>query len=158
LARVVRVMPNMPCQIGAGMSAIALGDGAKPRDESLAVSIFGALGRTAMVDESLIHAATAVSGSGPAYLFLLAEAMERAAMELGIDQATARLMVEQTIMGAGRLMIESGQDAANLRQAVTSPGGTTAAALEVFEQRQFIDVVIAALTAARDRGKQLDRQ
>ena len=157
-ARVIRVMPNMPCQIGAGMSAIALGDGAHPGDEALAVSIFGALGRTVMVDESLMYAVTAVSGSGPAYVFLLAEAMEQAAVTLGIDPAVAKTLVDQTVFGAGKLLIESGTKAVELRRSVTSPGGTTAAALEVFEQRRFVDAVIAALTAARDRGRQLDRQ
>jgi pyrroline-5-carboxylate reductase len=156
-ARIVRVMPNTPCQIGTGMSAIALGDGANPGDEELTLSIFGALGRTVMVDESLMYAVTAVSGSGPAYVFLLAEAMEQAAVRLGIDQATANLLVKQTVMGAGKLLAESEQGAAALRKAVTSPGGTTAAALDVFEKRQFIDAVIEALTAARDRGHELDR-
>jgi pyrroline-5-carboxylate reductase len=155
--RVVRVMPNTPCQIGTGMSAIALGDGANPGDEELTLSIFGALGRTVMVDESLMYAVTAVSGSGPAYVFLLAEAMEQAAVRLGIDQATANLLVKQTVMGAGKLLAESEQGAAALRKAVTSPGGTTAAALDVFEKRNFIDSVIEALTAARDRGHELDR-
>jgi pyrroline-5-carboxylate reductase len=123
----------------------------------LTLSIFGALGRTVMVDESLMYAVTAVSGSGPAYVFLLAEAMEQAAVRLGIDQATANLLVKQTVMGAGKLLAESEQGAAALRKAVTSPGGTTAAALDVFEKRQFIDAVIEALTAARDRGHELDR-
>lgn len=155
-ARIVRVMPNTPCQVGAGMSAIALGDGARPGDESSALSIFGALGRTVLVDESLMYAVTAVSASGPAYVFLLAEAMEQAAVKLGIDQPTAKLLVEQTVMGAGKLLVESGQGAASLRKAVTSPGGTTAAALEVFERRKFVDAVLEALTAARDRGRELD--
>jgi pyrroline-5-carboxylate reductase len=157
-ARVIRVMPNMPCQIGAGMSAIALGEGAARGDESLALSIFSALGRTVVVDESLMYAVTAVSGSGPAYIFLLAEAMQSAAERLGIDAPTAKLLVEQTVMGAGKLLAESDQDARALRQAVTSPGGTTAAAMDVFKRREFIDVVIEALSAARDRGVQLDAQ
>lgn len=156
-ARVIRAMPNTPCQIGAGMTAIAVGAGARTGDEQLAVAIFNSLGKTVMVDESLMYAMTAVSGSGPAYIFLLAEAMEKAAIELNIDQRIARTLVEQTIMGAGKLLSESSQPAAELRAAVTSPGGTTAAALSVFEREQFVDIVIRALTAARDRGRELDQ-
>jgi len=156
-ARVIRAMPNTPCQLGAGMTAIAIGAGAAPGDEQLAVSLFNAVGRTVLVDESLMYAVTAVSASGPAYVFLLAEAMEQAAVALGIDQSVARRLVEQTVMGAGRLLSESSQDAGQLRQAVTSPGGTTAAALSVFEQEKLTDIVVRALTAARDRGRELDR-
>lgn len=157
-SRIVRAMPNMPCQIGAGMTAVALGEGARSGDEQLAMAIFSALGRTVMVDESLLNAVTAVSGSGPAYIFLLAEAMEQAAIALGVDAATARILVKQTVMGAGRLLTETNQSAAELRAAVTSPGGTTAAALEVFQNRRLTEMVIDALTAARDRGVALDSQ
>ena len=156
LVRVVRVMPNTPAQIGQGMTAIALGDGAAPGDERFAVQLFDALGRTAIVDESLMHAATAVSGSGPAYVFLLAEAMERAALALGVDEPTARLLVRQTILGAGSLLMDSDQDASDLRRAVTSPGGTTAAAIEVMQINKLVDVVVEAIRAARDRGAALD--
>jgi pyrroline-5-carboxylate reductase len=155
--RMIRVMPNMPCQIGAGMTAICLGQGARSGDEELAVKIFDALGRTAMVDEAIMNSVTAVSGSGPAYVFHLAEAMEKAAIALGFDPSAARIFVAQTILGAGRMLNESSQSAADLRAAVTSPGGTTAAALSVFERNGFVEMVIDALTAARDRGAQLDR-
>ena len=157
-ARIVRAMPNVACQIGAGMTAIALGVGAQRGDEALALSIFGALGKTVMLDESLMHAATAVSGSGPAYVFLLAEAMEQAAIELGIDQPHARAMVSQTVLGAGRLLTESHQGPEQLRASVTSPGGTTAAAMEIFQSRMFQQMVVEALRAARDRGGELDQR
>jgi len=156
--RIIRAMPNTPCQIGAGMTGLALGDGALPGDESLALAIFNALGRTVMVDESLMYAVTAVSGSGPAYVFLLAEAMEKAAMALGIPSEAARLLVKQTVMGAGRLLSESDDDAATLRKAVTSPGGTTAAAIEVMASNDSEGIVIKALTRARDRGIELDQR
>src|SRR5262245_24679669 len=103
VARVVRAMPNTPCQVGAGMTAIALGDGAKPPDLELPRRIFAALGTVAIVPEELMHAVTAVSGSGPAYVFLLAEAMEAAARSLGFSPADARTFVRQTIVGAGQL-------------------------------------------------------
>lgn len=155
--RVVRAMPNVACQVGQGMTALALGDGAKPGDEALAMQLFGSLGATTMVDESLMYAVTAVSGSGPAYVFLLAEAMERAATQLGIDAPTARLLVEQTVRGAGVLLVESGRGSADLRTSVTSPGGTTAAALAAFDKLGFTRIVLEALKAARDRGLELDQ-
>lgn len=155
--RVLRAMPNMACQIGSGMTAIARGAGAQEGDETLVLSVFNAMGKTVLVDESLIPAVTAISGSGPAYVFSLAEAMEKAALELGFDQPAARLLVEQTIVGSGRLLAETGQGAATLRRAVTSPGGTTAAALKIMDRHDFNRIIVDALTAARDRGIQLDK-
>jgi pyrroline-5-carboxylate reductase len=149
-------MPNMPCQIGAGMAAIAVGEGAQPGDETLAVGIFEALGRTVIVDEAVMHAVTAVSGSGPAYVFLLAEAMEQAGVGLGLDPDTARLLVRQTILGAGKLLAESDRTASELRVAVTSPGGTTEAALTEMLSRELPTIVQDAVTAARDRGAELE--
>ncbi len=156
-ARVVRVMPNTPCQVGAGVSAIAPGAGARPGDEHLAVAIFGALGRTVSVDESTLDAVTAVSGSGPAYVFLLAEAMEKAAVRVGLPPPTAAILVRQTILGAGRLLVESGDEPAGLRAAVTSRGGTTEAALSVMLARDLPGIVADAVAAARDRGAELER-
>lgn len=155
-ARVVRVMPNTPCRIGAGMAAIALGDGAEPGDETLAIAIFEALGATALVDEAQMHVVTAVSGSGPAYVFLLAEAMQRAAEGLGLSRETAALLTSRTVAGAGRLLVESAEPPADLRRAVTSPGGTTAAAIELMLTRDLPQIVIDAVTAARDRGAELE--
>ena len=155
LARMVRVMPNTPCRVGAGMTAIALGDGAEPGDESLAVKIFEALGRTVIIDEDHMHAATGISGSGPAYVFLLAEAMEKAAVEAGLDDVTAALLVRQTIRGAGTLLAESTDAPSDLRAAVTSPGGTTEAALDVMLGRGWSAIVGDAIAAARDRGAEL---
>lgn len=154
-ARVIRVMPNTPCQLGEGMTGIALGEGAEPGDERLARALFEALGRTVVLDESLMHAVTAVSGSGPAYVYLLAELMQRAAEETGLDAATSQLLVVQTIIGAGRMLRESGCTPAELRQVVTTPGGTTAAAVDVFNERGLGDTMIEAIRAARDRGAAL---
>lgn len=156
-ARIVRAMPNTPCQIGEGMTAIALGAGAQAGDEKLALQLFNALGRTVMLDESLMHAVTAVSGSGPAYVFLLAEAMQQAAVELGIAPQEARLLVSQTILGSGKLLVESERTATQLRQAVTSPGGTTSAALEVMFENELPQTISEALLAARNRGIELEQ-
>jgi pyrroline-5-carboxylate reductase len=104
-----------------------------------------------------MYAVTAVSASGPAYVFLLAEAMQQAAQELKIDAGTARVLVSQTIFGAGKLLVDSTSTAAQLRQAVTSPGGTTAAALEVMFENELPQIVSEALLAARNRGIELDQ-
>ena len=154
-ARIVRVMPNTPAQLGAGASAISLGAGARDGDDALARALFESVGRVVSVDESLMDAVTATCGSGPAYVFLLAEAMEQAAIRLGIDRESARTLVTHTIHGAGRMLVEADQSPSQLREAVTSRGGTTAAALDVFQRRQFMELVNEAMTAARDRGEQL---
>ncbi|MCP3903951.1 MAG: pyrroline-5-carboxylate reductase [Planctomycetes bacterium] len=157
-ARMIRAMPNTPCMLGEGMTGIALGEGAQPGDEQLAWHIFEAIGRTSMLDESLMHAVTAVSGSGPAYVYFLAELMEKAAVEIGLDEATAQLLVIQTIIGAGRMLRETGADPRELRRVVTTPNGTTAAAVDVMARRQLADIWIEALTAARNRGIELDKE
>lgn len=156
-ARIVRCMPNTPCQIGAGMTAIALGMGAREGDEDLARRLFDALGTTMVLDESLMDAVTAVSGSGPAYVFLMAEAMQRAAEAIDLPEGVAKALVTQTIVGAGAMLNQPRADAAALRAAVTSPRGTTAAALDVLKRREFEQALIEAITAARDRGRELGR-
>lgn len=157
-ARIVRIMPNTPCQVGAGMTAIALGAGAQDGDDALAQQLFGSIGRCITVEERLMHAVTAVSGSGPAYVFLLAEAMQQAAGQLGLGHHDARLLAEQTVIGAAKLLETSEDSASDLRQAVTSPGGTTAAALEVMFERELPQTIAEAMLAARDRGRELAGQ
>ncbi|MEM9296224.1 MAG: pyrroline-5-carboxylate reductase, partial [Planctomycetota bacterium] len=127
--RLVRVMPNTPVMAGQGMSAIALGPHAQPGDDDLALRLFQAGGKAIRVEEKDLDAVTAVSGSGPAYAFYLAEAIEQAAAELGLPDH-ARLLASQTLLGAATLLAQSGEDPADLRQRVTSPGGTTAAAIQ----------------------------
>lgn len=156
-ARVVRAMPNMPCQIGAGMTALALGAGAVPGDELLAMRLFDSIGRTVRIDESLMHAATAVCGSGPAYVFAFAEAMEQGALAVGLPGIHARRMVIQTLLGAARMLAESEASPEELRAAVTSRGGTTEAALRALAEGGFAESVITAVAAARDRGRELGR-
>ena len=157
LARMVRVMPNTPCQLGEGMTGIALGAGARLGDERFPREIFEALGRTAMLDESLMHAVTAVSGTGPAYVYFLAELMQRAAMDLGLGERDAQLLVVQTIIGAGRMLREADLEPAELRKIVTTPGGTTAAALDVMTERDLPGIFVDAVKAASRRGEELDR-
>lgn len=154
-ARMIRVMPNTPKMVGRGMTGIALGNHAKPGDEDLAIRLFTAGNSEAVVvDESMIDAITAVSGSGPAYAFFLAEAMERAAAELGLDQH-ARLLVTQTLHGAAELLAGSPDTASELRRKVTSPGGTTAAAIQHLENQQTQDTIVNAIHAAHTRAREL---
>ncbi len=152
--RIVRVMPNTPLMVGLGMSGVASGPGAQNGDETLTMQLFGAAGKTVLVSEEKIDAITAVSGSGPAYLFYLAEAMEKAARELGLaDQS--RLLVQQTLLGAATLLAQSSDTAGELRRKVTSPGGTTEAAIKHMEGNKTIDVVVNALKAAEKRAREL---
>jgi len=153
-ARVVRVMPNTPMMVGLGMSGLAVGEHAQPGDESLAMKLFGAAGEVVRVDEKLMDAVTAVSGSGPAYVYYLAEAMQQAAEDMGLGEH-ARLLVSQTLVGAARMLMDSPDSAAQLRRKVTSPGGTTAAAIEHMEANKVKQVISDAVKAAEARGKEL---
>ncbi|MGB0767644.1 MAG: pyrroline-5-carboxylate reductase [Phycisphaeraceae bacterium] len=152
--RVVRVMPNTPAMVGAGMAGIALGEGAQPGDDALAQQLFAAVGEVVALDEPMIDAINAISGSGPAYLFYLAEAMEAAAKDLGLGDA-ARRIVAQTLVGSGKLLAESGEDPAELRRKVTSPGGTTLAASNHLDAKQVHTSIIQAIHAAFARAKEL---
>ena len=152
--RIVRVMPNTPLMVGLGMAGIALGAEAEKGDEALAMSIFQAGGEAILVEEHLIDAITAVSGSGPAYLFYLAEAMAEAADELGLAEHAA-LLVRQTILGAATLLVRSPETAAELRRKVSSPGGTTAAAIEHMETNKTRAAIVEALQAAHRRALEL---
>lgn len=153
-ARVVRTMPNLGVRVGKGCTAICRGASARPGDDACARAVFAALGEVFDTPESLMDAFTAVAGSGPAYLFYLAEAMERGAVELGFDAARARELVRATLAGAADLLAEGGDPAA-LRAAVTSKGGTTAAAVGVLDEAAVMRVWARAMEAARDRGREL---
>lgn len=155
---IVRVMPNTPALIGEGASALFANDKAMPMLEK-AKRIFSAVGKAVTVDqEDLIDAVTAVSGSGPAYYFLLMEEMIKAAVELGLPEPVAKDLVLQTAKGAGLLAVQAdktGEAPAELRKKVTSPGGTTEAALKVLAEGKFGPLVEAAIKRARDRSKEL---
>jgi pyrroline-5-carboxylate reductase len=154
----VRTMPNTPAMIGAGATVLHAGSGVTDAQRDTAESILRAVGLTRWVDdEGLLDAVTALSGSGPAYFFLVMEAMEAAAIELGIPRGTARLLTLQTALGAARMAIESDEEPATLRRRVTSPGGTTERAVAVFEDGGLRGLFASALTAARDRSVELSR-
>jgi len=155
---IVRVMPNTPALVGEGASAIFANSRARPMMDR-AMGIFSAVGKTVIVDnEDLIDAVTAVSGSGPAYFFLLMEEMIRAAHDIGLPAEIAKILVLQTAKGASMLAVEGdkrGESPSELRRKVTSPGGTTEAALKVFTSRDFGRLIDEALTAARNKSRQL---
>ncbi|MEM1107409.1 MAG: pyrroline-5-carboxylate reductase [Planctomycetota bacterium] len=154
---IIRVMPNTPLMVGAGMSALARCGRSlttNSDDASLCVDLFRGCGEVTMVSEDNLDAVTAVSGSGPAYVFLLAEAMAEAAVEMGLG-GCHDLLVQQTILGAAKLMLESDESPEALRRKVTSPGGTTQAAIESFQASGFEEIVTKALRAARDRSVEL---
>lgn len=155
-ARMVRAMPNTPVRVRRGMAAVALGAGALDDDDDLAVRLFQAVGDVVRIEETMMDAFTAVVGSGPAYIFYLAEAMVEAAEELGFDSPTADRIVRNTIRGAGALMCELlDSTPTELREAVTSKGGTTAAALGVLDDNQVRAAVVKAIAAAKNRGVEL---
>lgn len=155
--RVVRVMPNTPALVGAGVSALCPGAHAAAEDVGLAKSLFSAVGTTVEVTEGHMDAVTAVSGSGPAYVFYIMEAMLAAAARMGLPEDVAKQLVFGTIGGASRLVTESGLPPAELRARVTSKGGTTAAALDVMQRRELAGAVIDAMLAAQRRAQELSR-
>ncbi len=154
-AAVVRVMPNTPARINRGVAGISAGSACTAADLDLAARLMEAVGVVVRVPEGLQDAVTAVSGSGPAYVFYLAEAMIAAGVQMGLSAADARLMAVNTILGAGELMTAGDEDPAVLRANVTSPNGTTAAAIASMDSSGIRDAVIAAMTAARDRSIEL---
>ncbi len=154
--RVVRAMPNLPAKIGRGTTAVCLSAGAREGDDAFARRLFEGVGPfVATIDESMMDAFTAVAGSGPAYVFYLAEAMVRAAVELGFDERAATEIVRGTVAGAGALLGQSLESPAELRAAVTSKGGTTEAAVRVLGAEDLEGIVVRAIAAARDRGREL---
>ena len=153
---VVRTMPNTPALLGAGVTGLFASPRVDAAGRALAERLLATAGRTVWIDdEARMDAVTAVSGSGPAYVFLLAEAMVDAGIGEGLPAEAARTLALQTILGAARMLTESDVDAAELRRRVTSPNGTTQAALDTFEAGGFRALVAAAVHAARVRGAEL---
>lgn len=152
---VIRTMPNTPARVGRGVVSVSLGTSCDPGHRDLAHRVLSPLGTVVDLPESRVDALTAISGSGPAYVFFLAEAMAAAGAELGLDPALAALLARETIAGAGQLLGEPGADARALREAVTSPNGTTERAIAAFRELGLADVVAAGARAAAARSAEI---
>ena len=156
---IVRCMPNTPAMVKTGATGLCANAAVSEAQRSQAEAILRAVGLTVWVeDETLLDAVTALSGSGPAYFFLMMEAMEDAGVALGLDRDTARLLSQQTALGAGRIAIESDEPPAELRRRVTSPGGTTERAIATFEEGGLSPLVAKAMEAAARRAAELSVQ
>lgn len=153
--RVMRVMPNTPALVGAGAAGLCRGAHAREEDIATTEAILSAVGITVRVEELLMDAVTALSGSGPAYVFHVAEAMIEAGRQNGLSVEVATRLTIQTIVGAGKLLAESGESPSELRKKVTSPGGTTEAALKVMTSHRLMETFAEAIRAATERGRQL---
>ena len=154
-ASVVRGMPNTPALVGQGASAIAAGTRASTADLDWAAEILGSVGVVMRLEEPALDAVTGLSGSGPAYVFRLAEGLTAAGVAQGLDPETADALTRQTLLGAATLLAQSDDDPATLRENVTSPGGTTAAGLEVFADADFLGLVDRVVAAAAARSREL---
>lgn len=158
-AAIVRAMPNTPALVQAGATVLCANDNATKSQHELAEAILRATGLTLWVDnESQLDAVTALSGSGPAYFFLVMQAMETAAVELGLPEKTARILCLQTAFGATKMALESGESSTSLRQKVTSPGGTTERAIDELENGGLLSLFENAMTAAALRSRELAKQ
>ncbi len=158
--RVVRVMPNTPCLVGAAAAAFSLGKNATPEDARLVKALFETVGLAVQVQEKHLDAVTGLSASGPAYVFLMIEALSDGGVKMGLSRPVATQLAAQTVFGAAKMVLEMKKHPAELKDLVTSPGGTTIAGLHALESRAFgaalIDAVEAATRKAKELGKNSD--
>ncbi|MGI6039984.1 MAG: pyrroline-5-carboxylate reductase [Clostridiales bacterium] len=154
---VIRVMPNTPITIGLGATAIAVCNDVPEMFSEKAVSIFSSSGAVVFIDEELINVATAVNGSGPAYFFSMADEMIKTAVSFGIDPQSALLLTAKTMEGASRMLLESGKSSSDLTKAVSSPGGTTVAALTEMKKCGFYDALVAGMNACIKRAEEIGK-
>lgn len=153
--RVVRAMPNTPAIALAGATAVAHGSRSTPEDLALATALFGAVGKVVTLDEGLMNAVTGLSGSGPAYVLLVIEALADGGVKAGLGREAALLLSTQTVLGAAKLLLETGEHPARLRDMVTSPGGTTIAGLHALESGGLRPALIDAVERATARAHEL---
>ncbi|MDH4100715.1 MAG: pyrroline-5-carboxylate reductase [Nitrospirota bacterium] len=157
-ARIIRAMPNTPALILEGAAAVAKGGGATAEDLSIAVKIFEAVGIAVVVDEKLMDAVTGLSGSGPAYIFTVIDALADGGVKMGLPRETALKLVAQTTLGAAKLILETGKHPGVLKEGVTSPGGTTIAGLHRLEDGGVRSALMGAVEAATLRSKELGKK
>jgi len=156
--RVVRAMPNTPVLVRDGVSALSFGTGVTDKDQQLARRLFEAVGRAVVVEEKLMDAVTGLSGSGPAYVFLAIEALADGGVKMGLPRTVSNLLAAQTVLGAARMVLETGEHPAKLKDRVASPGGTTIAGLHRLEQGGLRAALMAAVEAASKRSEELGRE
>lgn len=152
---IIRVMPNTPCQVGAGMSVYSVGSAVRAEHEETVRRLFGAVGLVERADEALMDAVTALSGSGPAYFFLVVEALADGGVKVGLPRSLALKLAEQTMLGAAQLLLATGEHPAVLKDRVASPAGTTIAGLEALEQEGVRYALILAVERAAARSREL---
>jgi pyrroline-5-carboxylate reductase len=157
-ARIIRTMPNTPSLVGAGACALARGEHASEEDLAIASRIFQAVGITTVVEENLLDAVTGLSGSGPAYIFLVIEALSDAGVKVGLPRYTALKLAAQTVLGSAQLLIETNSHPGQLKDQVTSPGGTAIAGLHTLEAGGLRTTLINAVEAATRRARELGEQ
>ena len=154
---IVRIMPNICATVGEAASAICAGDAATEADMETASKIFNAVGKTVIVDEHLIDAVTGLSGSGPAFIFMIIEALADGGVHQGLDRKTAQILAAQTVLGAATMVLDSGKHPAELKDMVTSPGGTTIHGIEAIEKGNIRASMMSAVVAASDRSRELGK-
>lgn len=155
---VVRCMPNTPSSVGRGALSVTPGEHTSAEQLAQVKDVLATVGTVVEVPEHLIRAVTGVSGSGPAYVFYLAEAMQQAGEKLGLDPETARVLAKETVSGAGELLAPDDADPAALRRAVTSPGGTTEQAITTFDEKGLRDIVAAGAEASATKGDEMEKE
>ncbi|WP_339162967.1 pyrroline-5-carboxylate reductase [Siminovitchia sp. FSL W7-1587] len=152
---IARAMPNTSASVGKSATAIAFNGSVSKHQKQLATTVFSSIGVTTVIEENKLDAITALSGSGPAYIYYVVEAMERSAAEIGLDADTAKKMILQTLVGAAEMLLTSGKEAAELRRDVTSPGGTTEAGIEVLQKENVQTAFMKCVKAAMEQSKKL---
>lgn len=156
--KVVRVMPNIAATVLEAASAVCSGTSVTAEDEAVAISIFNSIGKTVMLPEHLLDAVTGLSGSGPAYIFMIIEALADGGVFEGLDRSTARTLAAQTVLGAAKMVLDDGAHTGELRDMVTSPGGTTIRGIRVLEDRGVRIAMMDAVIEACERSKELGRK
>lgn len=155
---VIRVMPNTSAMVGQSATALSKGEYASAEHLDIASQLFQTIGTTTVVNEDDMHIVTAIAGSGPAYFYYMVEAMEKAAVEAGFNQQTAKELIVQTVVGAGKMLQQSEDDPSTLRKKITSPNGTTEAGIQILEQNYFQKIVMDCVNRAKERSEELGKE